>query len=132
VAGYEEALNLLIEKAAKIGYEQLIAGAFVYDKQVGEASKTFNKETFSAGQNDFTIVDIRNTSETKAGKFFDDAITIPLPELKERAKEIPTEKPVVVHCAGGYRSAAGSSILESMLPVEVLDMSEAVSELKNK
>jgi hydroxyacylglutathione hydrolase len=131
-AGSEEALNELIEKAAKIGYELNIAGAFVYDKQGGEASKTFNKETFSANQDNFTIVDIRNTSETKEGQFFKGAIIIPLPELRERASEIPADKPVVVHCAGGYRSAAGSSILESLLPVEVQDMSEAVTELKKK
>jgi hydroxyacylglutathione hydrolase len=130
VANTEEALNELIEKAAKIGYELNIAGAFVFDKQGGEASKTFNKESFNAGQDDFTIVDIRNTSEVKTGSFFNNAISIPLPELRERASEIPADKPVVVHCAGGYRSAAGSSILESMLSVEVLDMSEAVNELK--
>jgi hydroxyacylglutathione hydrolase len=132
VAGREETLIELIEKAAKIGYELHIAGAFVYDKQEGETSRQFNKEAFSAGQLNFTIVDIRNNSETKAGKYFEDALNIPLPELRERANEIPTGKPVVVHCAGGYRSAAGSSILESLLPVEVLDMSEAVTELKKQ
>ncbi len=132
VAGSEKELHLLIEKAAKIGYEKLIAGAFVYDKPGGETSKSFNEENFREHQQDFTLVDIRNTSETKAEKFFEGATSIPLPELRERASEIPTDKPVVVHCAGGYRSAAGSSILEARLPVEVLDMSEAVTELKKK
>lgn len=132
VAGSEAALEELIEKAAKIGYELLISGAFVYDKQGGDASKTFNRESFEAGRKDFTIVDIRNTSETKAGQFFEGAINVPLPELRERASEIPTDKPVVVHCAGGYRSAAGSSILERLLPVEVLDMSDAVNALKQQ
>jgi len=33
----------------------------------------------------------------------------------------------VVHCAGGYRSAAGSSIVaDALLGTEVLDLSEAV------
>ncbi|RDV12936.1 MBL fold metallo-hydrolase [Pontibacter diazotrophicus] len=132
VAASEESLQELIRKAAKIGYELNMAGAFLYDKEDGEESKAFDAEKFRARENDFTIVDIRNSSETKAGKFFDQAITIPLPELRERACEIPTDKPVVVHCAGGYRSAAGSSILEGLLPVEVLDMSEAVTELKGK
>ncbi|WP_460923781.1 MBL fold metallo-hydrolase [Pontibacter brevis] len=132
VAASEEALNQLMEKAAKIGYELLVEGAIVYDKEGGKASEAFDKETFKAEENGFTVVDIRNSSETKAGMFFDEAINIPLPELRERAKEIPTDKPVVVHCAGGYRSAAGSSILEGMLPVKVLDMSEAVTALKNK
>lgn len=127
----EEQLNELISKASKIGYELLIKGAFVYDKQDGEKSDSFDRDSFEERKDGFTIVDIRNTSEVKAGKFFDNAINIPLPELRERAKEIPTDKPVVVHCAGGYRSAAGSSIVESALPdVKVLDMSEAVTELK--
>ncbi|WP_162055907.1 MBL fold metallo-hydrolase [Pontibacter pamirensis] len=131
VAASEEALNQLMEKAAKIGYELLVEGAFVYDKEGGKASEAFDRETFKAEENGFTVVDIRNSSETKAGKFFQQSINIPLPELRERAREIPTDKPVVVHCAGGYRSAAGSSILESLLPVKVLDMSEAVTALKN-
>lgn len=128
VAGSEEELNELISKAAKIGYELMVEGAFVHDMEGGEVSK----EKFIANPDDFTVVDIRNSSETDAGKFFDKAITIPLPELRERAKKIPTGKPVVVHCAGGYRSAAGSSLLEGMLSVKVMDMSEAVTELKKK
>lgn len=128
----DEQLNELIAKTSKIGYELLIKGAFVYDRQDDETSESFDKSEFEENKGQYTIVDIRNTSEVKAGKFFDKAINIPLPELRERVKEIPTEKPVVVHCAGGYRSAAGSSIVESALPdVKVLDMSEAVTELKN-
>ncbi len=132
IAESEEQLNELIAKASKIGYELLIKGAFVYDKQDGEKSDKFDKASFENNKEEYTIVDIRNTSEVKSGKFFDKAINIPLPELRERVKEIPTDKPVVIHCAGGYRSAAGSSIVEAALPeVKVLDMSEAVTELKN-
>lgn len=132
IAGSDEALEELIQKAAKIGYELLIAGAFIYNDAIGEASDRFDRSAFEQNQKDYTIVDIRNTSETRAGKFFESAINIPLPELRERANEIPTDKPIVVHCAGGYRSAAGSSILESQLPVNVLDMSEAVNELRQQ
>ena len=129
----KEQLNELIAKAARIGYELLIKGVFVYDQQDGEMSDTFDRTSFEARKDDFTIVDIRNTSEVKAGRFFENSINIPLPELRERASEIPADKPVVIHCAGGYRSAAGSSIVESALPdVKVLDMSEAVTELKQK
>lgn len=130
LAGSEDELEELIRKAAKIGYELLIAGAFVFDKVAGKTSDRFDPLAFKQNQKNYTIVDIRNTNEVKAGKFFGEAINIPLPELRERAGEIPTDKPVVVHCAGGYRSAAGSSILESRLPVNTLDMSEAVNKLK--
>lgn len=132
IAASEDDLHELIQKAAKIGYELNIAGAFVYDEKEDTASSHFVKAAFEADQDRYTIVDIRNSSETKSGNFFEGAVAIPLPELRERANEIPTDKTIVVHCAGGYRSAAGSSILEAKLPVEVLDMSEAVTELKEK
>ncbi len=42
--------------------------------------------------------------------------------------EIPTDKPIVVHCGGGYRSAAASSIIHAKLngKVNVFDLGEAV------
>jgi len=127
----EETLQTLIEKAAKIGYELMIKGAFVYEAQDGEKSLTFDKEAFKKDPSAYTIVDIRNESETKNGLVFDSAINIPLPELRERVGEIPQGKPVVVHCAGGYRSAAGSSIIKKDLNGHaVLDMSEAITEFK--
>lgn len=131
VAESEEQLEILISKAAKIGYEALIAGAFV-QRQPGEVkSPIIDLDDFRAQPDKYTIVDIRNAAEVAAGSFFDGAVNIPLPSLRERAADIPRDKPVVVHCAGGYRSAAGSSIVEAVLPgATVLDLSEAVLEFK--
>ncbi|WP_187263006.1 MBL fold metallo-hydrolase [Pontibacter beigongshangensis] len=132
VAATEEELEELIEKAAKIGYELLISGAFVQNSPANASTPEINVEAFSQHPDNYTIVDIRNASEVKSGKFFEKAINIPLPELRERTSEIPTDKPVVVHCAGGYRSAAGSSIVQAKLPdTKVLDLSEAVNDFKN-
>lgn len=127
----EEALETLIKKAAKIGYELMIKGAFVYDAQDGEGAEDFDTKAFKEDPEAYTIVDIRNASETNKGLVFDSAVNIPLPELRERADEIPQDKPIVVHCAGGYRSAAGSSIIQRHLPNRVvLDMSESITEFK--
>ncbi|MEX0883123.1 MAG: MBL fold metallo-hydrolase [Cyclobacteriaceae bacterium] len=129
VAQNEEDLDILIRKSAKIGYELNIKGAFVYERKDGASFEAFNKEAFEKNRNTYTILDIRNTSETKEGLLFPEALNIPLPELRERAGEIPKGKPVVVHCAGGYRSAAGSSIVKAHLNGQsVLDMSESVNE----
>lgn len=131
IAEDDKQLDELIAKAAKIGYELLIKGAFVLEEAQEAKMPEIDLSEFRDHQDKYTIVDIRNASEVKSGKFFDQAINIPLPELRERANEVPTDKPVVVHCAGGYRSAAGSSILEAKLPnVKVLDLSEAISEFK--
>jgi hydroxyacylglutathione hydrolase len=123
-----QVLQEMIRRTAKIGYEKFTAGAFVSDGG-REVTGNFDVENFRAHKGDYTIVDIRNSTEVKEHPLFENALTIPLPELRERVAEIPTNKPVVVHCAGGYRSAAGSSILQKGLSgkVKVLDMGEAVS-----
>jgi rhodanese-related sulfurtransferase len=96
-----------------------------------EKSNSFDLEAFKANKGQFTIVDIRSRDEHATSPIFEEAINIPLQELRERAKEIPTEKPVLVHCAGGYRSAAGSSIVAAELEEnEVLDFSEAIKEFQ--
>src|SRR5690606_31199718 len=82
VAQDEEALEVLIEKSAKIGYELMIKGAFVYNTEDGEESDEFDKKAFKEDPEAYTIIDIRNGSETKNGLVFDSAINIPLHELR--------------------------------------------------
>ncbi|WKN32919.1 MBL fold metallo-hydrolase [Porifericola rhodea] len=126
LAESENELEELIRKAAKIGYEQQIKGAVVVKEDLTEKSAEFNLDDFKQNPQAYHVVDIRNVSEGE--KLFDNAQSIPLYELRERANEIQTDKPVVVHCAGGYRSAAGSSILEKQLNNKIYDLSEAVKE----
>lgn len=127
VAENETVLQQLIERSAKIGYEKQIKMAFVSDYGNTEM-KFFDSEVLKQTESAFTIVDIRNGSEVKTKKMFANAIHIPLHELRERAHEISAEKPIVVHCAGGYRSAAGASIIKSKLngSSTVYDLSEDV------
>ncbi len=130
VAENETQLTEVIFRAAKIGYEAQLAGGLVYDGAGDEKSETIDLAEFKANPDEYTIVDIRNTSEVKGNEIFDGAINLPLHELRQRSGEVPAGKPVVVHCAGGYRSAAGSSILENALQVPVYDLSEAVKEFQ--
>ncbi len=110
----KEQLHRLIERAAAIGYEPQIKEAFVL--QYGTIQEEhLNVSTFRENKNDYTIVDVRNTAEVKENKLFEQSLSIPLADLRTRIEEIPTNKPIVVHCAGGYRSAAASSILKSSL-----------------
>ncbi len=131
IAEDETVLKVLIERTAKIGYEKQIALAFAID--YGDTEMTlFNSEELKQNEEAFTIIDIRNYSEVKTNKIFSNAIHIPLHELRERTNEIPVHKPIVVHCAGGYRSAAGSSIIKSKLngTLQVFDLSEAVKQFQ--
>lgn len=127
----EAVLNQLIERAAKIGYETQIELAFVLEYGNSEM-KFFDSEELKNNEDAFTIIDVRNDSEIKTNKIFANAIHIPLHELRQRTNEIPVNKPIVVHCAGGFRSAAGSSIIKSKLngTSQVFDLSEAVKEFQ--
>jgi glyoxylase-like metal-dependent hydrolase (beta-lactamase superfamily II)/rhodanese-related sulfurtransferase len=124
-------LESVILKSSKIGYEQLIKGAVVNPIGMTEQGSSFDLESFKSNPNAFTIVDIRSADEAKNEPIFDGSLNVPLQQLRERASEIPTSKPIVVHCAGGYRSAAGTSILAGALAdATVLDMSEAIKQFQ--
>lgn len=126
----EETLQKTMAKAAKIGYETNIAAAFVLEGHAEKRAAPLDLDAFRASPDQFTIVDIRNSAEVAGGRMFGESIAIPLPDLRENAHRIPTGKPVVVHCAGGYRSAAGSSIVANLLPVPVYDLGEAIADFK--
>ena len=131
VAEDEASLNTVIRKAAKIGYEPFVQTAFPQRQSAAGASLSpIDLADFRAHPDRYTIVDIRNGSEVAQGKTFAGALSIPLPELPERVGEIPTGKPVVVHCAGGYRSAIAASIVAAAGDVEVYDLGEAVREFQ--
>jgi rhodanese-related sulfurtransferase len=127
IAENDTILNQLIERTAKIGYENQIELAFTV--RYGDSKMdAFDSSKLRNNEDAYTIVDIRNQSEVKTNKIFKNTINIPLYELRERTKEIPLDKPILVHCAGGYRSAAGCSIIKSIIKddINVFDLSEAV------
>ncbi len=121
-------LQTLIERVAKIGYENQIISAFVANEIHGEKINGLDVDQFKKSINNYTILDVRNPSEVKENTYFDNSINIPLYELRERAGEIPAGKPIVVHCAGGYRSAAAASIVKAYLngASEVFDLGKAI------
>jgi rhodanese-related sulfurtransferase len=59
------------------------------------------------------VVDVRSDAE-HAGGHIEGSLNIPLTHLDERIGEIPTDRPVAVHCEGGYRSAIAASLLQKL------------------
>jgi rhodanese-related sulfurtransferase len=58
-----------------------------------------------------TVVDTRDEHEWAAGHV-PGAVHLYVPDVSHRAGEIPTEAPVAVHCASGYRAGIAASLLE--------------------
>ena len=137
-AGDEDTLHMMIGRTASIGYEKFIEAAFVLEPHIlheaGETMPVLDHNQFRLHPEHFTIVDVRNESEAKDKSIFADSIRLPLATLIEHWKDIPLHKPIVVHCAGGYRSAAASSLLFENLKgkVKTYDLGEAVKDFPGK
>ena len=57
------------------------------------------------------LLDIRNPREWTT-KRIDGSVNVPLNHLQERIAEIPRDRRIAIHCAGGYRSSIAASILQ--------------------
>jgi rhodanese-related sulfurtransferase len=56
------------------------------------------------------VLDVRNPREW-ATRHIEGSVNIPLNHLRERIAEVPRDRRVAVHCAGGYRSSIAAGIL---------------------
>jgi len=56
------------------------------------------------------LVDVRSPREHDV-KHIEGSVSMPLNHLAEHLGELPRDRPVIVHCAGGYRSSIAASML---------------------
>jgi hydroxyacylglutathione hydrolase len=57
------------------------------------------------------FLDVR-TARERGQKQIDGSLSLPLNHLSERAHELPANRPLLVYCAGGYRSSIAASLLQ--------------------
>jgi rhodanese-related sulfurtransferase len=67
------------------------------------------------------LLDVRNPNEWKT-QHIRGGVNIPLNHLQERIAEIPRDRRIAVHCAGGYRSSIAAGILQQYGIAHVLEM----------
>jgi rhodanese-related sulfurtransferase len=72
------------------------------------------------------VLDVRNPGEFEA-KRIGGAVNIPLNKLRVRLAEVPRDRRLVVHCAGGYRSSIAASILQQAGIAEVEELSGGIA-----
>jgi hydroxyacylglutathione hydrolase len=58
------------------------------------------------------LVDVRGPGE-RAKSRIAGSLAIPLTQLEKRIAEVPRDRHVIVHCAGGYRSSVAASVLNA-------------------
>jgi rhodanese-related sulfurtransferase len=79
------------------------------------------KARFVDGKEAHTLVDVRTADEFKSG-YIQGAINLPVNELNGKLNKIPKDKPVVVYCRSGNRSAHALGILQAAGYTDVYDL----------
>jgi rhodanese-related sulfurtransferase len=74
-----------------------------------------------AGSHPPFLLDIRNPREW-ASKHIEGSVNVPLNHLRDRIAEIPRDRRIAVHCAGGYRSSIAASILHQYGVTNLIEM----------
>jgi rhodanese-related sulfurtransferase len=72
------------------------------------------------------LLDVRGSSEYKQ-KRIPGSVHVPLNHLVERLGDIPEGRPVLVHCAGGYRSSIAASLLQRAGRQDVSEMAGGIT-----
>ena len=82
----------------------------VYTRFVGKTSSADARALVASGA---VLLDVRSPAEFSSGHL-DGAINVPVDQLPNRTSEVgPKERPVVVYCRSGARSARAAGILRA-------------------
>jgi hydroxyacylglutathione hydrolase len=122
ISSGEEAMHRAVRELAMIGLDRVTtwydAGIVKSWKASGGVMGTIARMTGAElapllARGEVTVVDVRNRSEWDAGHL-PGAIHIPGGHLEARLAEIPRDKPIVVQCQSGARSAIAASVLHRL------------------
>ncbi|WP_421829961.1 MBL fold metallo-hydrolase [Larkinella sp.] len=129
----QEALTRL----ARVGYDQVLgflAGGFNAWEASGKESDTLLSVSAESlanrmAEGDLEIVDVRKPGEF-AAEHIAGVRNIPLEYLNEHMAELPKNKTLFIHCAGGYRSMIAASILRARGYENLVDVTGGFDAIK--
>ncbi len=116
-------------RLARIGFDEVIGfldggvARLAEQPELARQASRLSVPIFDAAttSDEVQVVDVRNPGETALGTI-PGATTIPLARLRDEASSLDLDRPIVVFCAGGYRSSVGASLLRSLGARDVSDL----------
>src|SRR5580698_384733 len=114
VAEDEEHLEESRLRLARVGIERVVGSLKGgMQKWTGPVAENYqiSVEDLNREMADVQIVDVRREAEFAAGHI-EGARLMPLHKLESMVAGLSKDRPVVVHCKGGYRSAIGCSLIQ--------------------
>lgn len=135
-ANQEESIHAATRDLAMIGLDR-VSGYFTDDalrryeddggtlQTLDEMTAARLREHYDAG--DVAIIDVRGAGEWQSSHI-PGVPNIPLGYLAERLDEVPRDKPLVVHCQGGGRSAIATSLLAAHGITNVVNLQDGFAQ----
>jgi hydroxyacylglutathione hydrolase len=111
------------------GYLRDGMGALAERQDLVWSTERVNAFTLSeelASTNPPLVLDIRSPREWSA-KHLNGSINLPLTHLQERIAEVPRDRRIAVHCAGGYRSSIAASILNQYGITNLIELAGGIT-----
>ena len=79
-----------------------------------------------ASRNPPLVIDIRAPREWSDGHL-SNSINLPLAQLQQRIGEVPRDRRIAIHCAGGYRSSIAVSILNQHGVTNLIELAGGIT-----
>jgi hydroxyacylglutathione hydrolase len=117
-------------RLGRIGYDNVVGyltdpiQALVEHPAIAERSSRLTARELAARRSEIpelVVIDVRNPGELERG-VIPGSVHIPLARLALRLGELDPRRPIVVHCASGYRSMIASSLLAASGYPDVSDL----------
>ncbi|MGZ8490756.1 MAG: rhodanese-like domain-containing protein, partial [Gemmatirosa sp.] len=126
----EHGVETAVRDLAMIGLDR-VAGVFGHDvltawTGAGRALATVAQRTPAEvdamrARGEVAVLDVRGRTEWEAGHL-PGVANIPVGYLTDHLAELPTDRPLVLHCQGGGRSAIAASVLQARGLTNVVNM----------
>jgi phage shock protein E len=117
--------RLLLISASLVVIVVAAAGIFVWSRStistVPKITPVQYQHQFASAATPHILIDVRTPDEFASG-YIDGAVNISVQTLPDRLSEVPRDKPVIVYCHSGNRSAQAASILSKAGYTNVYDM----------
>ncbi len=141
--GATHALDEAVKDLAMIGLDR-IGGYFTSDvvEAWAAAGRTLasvpqlTADELAARSGEFAILDVRGQVEWENARLPETVadgrlVHVPLGYLTDRIEEVPSDRPLVVHCLGGGRSAIAASVLKANGIDNVINLAGGISAWQN-
>lgn len=101
----------------------------ILDNALNRGRRILTIQELIKNRTSFTVIDVRSNKDFEKGHI-EDAINIPLGNLREKISQFPKDESIVVHCNKGVTGNAAQNLLINLGFMNVYNLSGGYKEYK--